>query len=66
MMINSDYVLDYARPMPPSFINVGGIQVNKRLLTHPICNMLFVIPTLFPPLSFLRIREFYVNYPDSL
>jgi glucuronosyltransferase len=27
MLINTDYVLDYARPQPPTFINVGGLQI---------------------------------------
>ena len=27
MLINTDYVLDYARPQPPAFINVGGLQI---------------------------------------
>ena len=26
-MINTDYILDYPRPQPPTFINVGGIQI---------------------------------------
>jgi len=29
VLINTDYVLDYARPQPPSFINVGGLQINS-------------------------------------
>ena len=27
VLINTDYVLDYARPQPPAFINVGGLQI---------------------------------------
>ena len=27
VMINTDYILDYPRPQPPTFINVGGIQI---------------------------------------
>ena len=27
IMINTDFSLDYARPQPPTFINVGGIQI---------------------------------------
>ena len=27
VMINTDFSLDYARPQPPTFINVGGIQI---------------------------------------
>ena len=27
VLINSDYVLDYARSQPPAFINVGGLQI---------------------------------------
>ena len=30
MMINTDYVLDYPRPLPPSFINIGGIQIKEQ------------------------------------
>ena len=29
VLINTDYVLDYARPQPPTFINVGGIQIKS-------------------------------------
>lgn len=29
VLINTDYVLDYPRPMPPSFINIGGLQITK-------------------------------------
>ena len=28
-MINTDFILDYSRPQPPNFINVGGIQISK-------------------------------------
>ena len=27
VMINTDFILDYPRPQPPTFINVGGIQI---------------------------------------
>jgi len=27
VLINSDFVLDYPRPLPPTFINVGGLQI---------------------------------------
>ena len=28
LLINTDFVLDFPRPMPPSFINIGGLQIN--------------------------------------
>ena len=30
MLINTNYVLDYPRPQPPTFINIGGIQIKKN------------------------------------
>jgi len=30
VMINSDFILDYAKPQPPNFINVGGIQIKPQ------------------------------------
>ena len=27
VLINSDFVLDYPRPLPPTFLNVGGLQI---------------------------------------
>ena len=30
VMINTDYILDYARPQPPTFLNVGGIQIREK------------------------------------
>ena len=27
VLINTDYVLDYPRPNPPTFVNVGGLQI---------------------------------------
>lgn len=27
MLLNTDMVLDYPRPQPPTFLNIGGIQV---------------------------------------
>jgi len=29
MLINSDYALDYPRLLPPTFINVGGLQIRN-------------------------------------
>jgi len=29
MLINTNNVLDYPRPQPPTFINIGGIQIKK-------------------------------------
>jgi len=29
MLINTDYALDYPRLLPPTFINVGGMQIGK-------------------------------------
>ena len=29
-MINTDFILDYPRPQPPTFINVGGIQIKPN------------------------------------
>ena len=30
VLINSDYVLDYPRPLPPTFINIGGLQIKEE------------------------------------
>ena len=30
VMINSDFILDYSKPQPPNFINVGGIQIKPQ------------------------------------
>ena len=30
VMINTDFILDYARPQPPTFLNVGGIQIREK------------------------------------
>ena len=30
VLINTDYVLDYARQQPPAFINVGGLQIKSN------------------------------------
>ena len=32
MLINTDMVLDYPRPQPPTFLNIGGIQVDRVFL----------------------------------
>ena len=29
VLINTDNVIDYARPQPPAFINVGGLQIKS-------------------------------------
>ena len=29
VLINTDFILDYARPQPPTFVNVGGIQIKE-------------------------------------
>ena len=29
MLINTDNVLDYPRPQPPTFLNVGGLQIQR-------------------------------------
>lgn len=37
VLINTDYVIDYPRPMPPSFINIGGLQISgekQKLPNH--------------------------------
>ena len=31
MLLNTDMVLDYPRPQPPTFLNIGGIQVTLFL-----------------------------------
>ena len=36
VMINTDNILDYARPQPPNFINVGGLQIKKHKLGDDI------------------------------
>jgi len=30
MLLNTDMVLDYPRPQPPTFLNIGGIQVKEN------------------------------------
>ena len=30
VMINTDFILDYPRPQPPTYINVGGIQIKPN------------------------------------
>ena len=30
MLINTNNILDYPRPQPPTFINIGGIQIKKQ------------------------------------
>merc|ERR1719397_1431975 len=30
LLINTDFTLDYARPQPPTFVNVGGIQITEK------------------------------------
>ena len=34
MLINTDMVLDYPRPQPPTFLNIGGIQVARGPSLH--------------------------------
>ena len=29
VLLNTDFVLDYPRPYPPSFINIGGLQIKE-------------------------------------
>jgi hypothetical protein len=29
MLINTDYAMDYPRLLPPTFINVGGMQIRN-------------------------------------
>ena len=29
VLINTDNVIDYARPQPPAFVNVGGLQIKS-------------------------------------
>jgi len=36
LLINTDFVLDYPRPMPPSFINIGGLQISQKPKKLPI------------------------------
>ena len=28
--VNTDWVLDYARPQPPNMVNVGGLQIRDQ------------------------------------
>jgi len=35
MLINTDNILDYPRPQPPTFINIGGIQIKKHPSSLP-------------------------------
>jgi glucuronosyltransferase len=35
VLINSDYVLDYPRPLPPTFINIGGLQIKAAPAALP-------------------------------
>ena len=35
VLINTDFVLDFPRPMPPSFINIGGLQIKQKKETLP-------------------------------
>ena len=30
VLVNTDWVLDYPRSYPPSFINVGGLQIREN------------------------------------
>ena len=34
MLLNTDMVLDYPRPQPPTFLNIGGIQVTLISLSR--------------------------------
>jgi len=42
VLINSDFVLDYARPQPPTFINVGGLQIKDNSGQIPSSMLKFI------------------------
>ena len=48
MLINTDYSLDYPRLLPPSFINVGGMQIRRPKPLPQVrffCSVLMTSPT---------------------
>jgi len=42
VMINSDFILDYSRPQPPNFINVGGLQIKRKAAIIPSDMLRFI------------------------
>jgi len=82
LLINTDYILDYARPQPPSFINVGGIQIKSDPGSIPqdmlsfiegaqegvvLFTMGFIFdPTAVPPSSIQRIMEVFGRLPQRV
>jgi len=82
VLINTDYVLDYARQQPPAFINVGGLQIKSNPGSIPqqmlqfiegaengviLFTMGFIYdPTAVPPSSIQKLMSVFARLPQRV